>query len=59
MCCFDVVLVLLEGLGEGSLIEEGIGGVCQTGLEEVLVYDGVEFVRSDGDGHGYVAAKNK
>ena len=34
----------LEGLGECCLVEEGEGGVGESGLEEVLIEDSVELV---------------
>ena len=45
----DVEAVLLHGLGEGCLVEEGVGGVRESRLEEVLVDEDVEFVRFDND----------
>lgn len=40
----DVEAELLEGVGEGGLIEEGVGGVGEPALEQVLVDQGVQLV---------------
>jgi len=42
----DIEPELLKCLSEDSFIEEGIGGVGESCLEKVLVYDDVELVRS-------------
>jgi hypothetical protein len=47
----DVEAELLERLCEGGLVEEGVGGVGESGLEEVLVDDGVELVGPKHDRH--------
>jgi hypothetical protein len=47
----EVEAKLLKRLCEGGFVEEGVGGVGESGLEEVLVDDGVELVGPQNDRH--------
>ena len=51
MACLDVEPILLERLSECSFAEEGEGRMRKSCLQEVLVYENVELVRFDNDGH--------
>lgn len=47
----NVELELLERLRESCLVEEGVGSVSESGLEEVFIKDCVELVCTQHDRH--------
>jgi len=49
----EVEAELLEGLCEECFVEEGVGGVGESCLQQVLVYEDVELVRPQYDRHYY------
>ena len=59
MTCFDVKSILLKRLRECSFAEEREGRMGKSWLQEVLIYENVEFVRFDNDGHIKILILNK